>query len=131
MSTEAGPWRRVVLQDLADLGVQERLAAREVVLADAERRRLRRGGAAPSASVIISWLWLVGEQEMKQCVHWRLQSVPATWNQSVSSERDGTDGKPSTVSPPSGTMLVGAMRHGLPLLRHCDLTPGPLQAPRQ
>jgi hypothetical protein len=29
---------------------------------------------------------------MKQCVQARLQSVPATWNQSVSSDSDGTEG---------------------------------------
>ena len=44
------------------------------------------------SGVSISWLWFVGEQEMKQCVHFRLQSVPATWNQSVSSDTDGTLG---------------------------------------
>src|ERR1039457_2851596 len=31
---------------------------------------------------------------MKQCVHWRLHSVPATWNHSVSRAKRGAIGKP-------------------------------------
>ncbi len=39
-----------------------------------------------------SWVWFVGEQEMKQCVQARLHTVPATWNQRVSRERSETWG---------------------------------------
>jgi hypothetical protein len=40
---------------------------------------------------------LVGEQEMKQWVQARLQTVPPTWNQRVSSERSSTWGAASRV----------------------------------
>src|SRR6185436_8844544 len=41
---------------------------------------------------IISCVWLVGEQETKQWVHARLQTVPPTWNQRVSRARSSTRG---------------------------------------
>ncbi len=39
-----------------------------------------------------SWVWLVGEHEMKQWLHAKLHTVPATWNHNVSSERSSTRG---------------------------------------
>jgi len=41
--------------------------------------------------------WLSGEQEMKQWVQRRLQTVPATWNHNWSSEVRGTDGAAAII----------------------------------
>jgi hypothetical protein len=42
---------------------------------------------------------------MKQCVHFRLHRVPATWNQSVSSDTEGTNG----YSGPMGEAIDAGM----------------------
>src|SRR5687768_690458 len=46
---------------------------------------------------------------MKQCVHFRLHMVPATWNQSVSSDTDGTNGYSAPTGGPieTGRDLAG------------------------
>ena len=60
-----------------------------------------------------SCVWLVGEQETKQCVQARLQTVPPTWNQRVSSARRATRG--AEVADEPGESFIGsidAVSHG-------------------
>src|SRR5215218_3580772 len=63
-----------------------------------------------------SWVWLVGEQETKQWVQARLQTVPPTWNHKVSRLFSSTLGAAAAaVAFVSATLMADLQtrrRHG-------------------